>query len=128
MVYPTAGGMALAGACAMSLREIVPQEWRPFLETLGRERRAWLATLDVNGLTEARDEPLTGISVDHGIEIHVGRQAVMVEEPRAVYVDERDGATQGVDIEDARGAHVRLHFRVAAAPGLLDGLAPTERK
>jgi hypothetical protein len=119
--------MGLAGVSGMGMRQIVSQDWRPFLENLGRERRAWLATLDVNGLIEARDEPLTGISVDHGIEIHVGRQAVMVAEPRAVYVEERDGATQGVDIEDARGAHVRLHFRVAAAPGLLDGLAPTER-
>ena len=112
----------------MSMRQIVPQDWRPFLENLGRERRAWLATLDVDGLTEARDEPLTGIAVDHGIEIHVGRQAVKVEKPRAVYVDERDGATQGVHIEDASGAHVRLHFRVAEAPGLLDGLAPAEKK
>ena len=111
----------------MSMRQIVPQEWRQFLENLGRERRAWLASLDVNGVMEARDEPLTEISVGRGIEIHVGRRAVVVDEPRAVYVEEHHGATQGVDIEDARGAHVRLHFRVAEAPGLLDGLAPTER-
>ena len=112
----------------MSMRQIVPQEWQPFLENLGRERRAWLATLDVNGVTEARDEPLTGIAVDQAIEIHVGRQAVKVEEPRSVHVDERDGATQAVDIEDANGAHVKLRFRVAEAPGLLDGLAPAEKK
>jgi hypothetical protein len=111
----------------MSMRHIVPQDWRPFLENLGRERRAWLATLDVNGITEARDEPLTGIAVDEAIEIHVGRQAVKVEKPRSVHVDEHDGATQAVDIEDANGGHVKLQFRVARAPGLLDGLAPSER-
>jgi hypothetical protein len=101
----------------MSMRQIVPQEWQPFLENLGRERRAWLATLDVNGVTEVRDEPLTGIAVDHAIEIHVGRQAVTVEAPRSVHVDESAGATQGVDIEDMNGAHVKLHF-----------LASTERR
>lgn len=120
--------MSLAGGLRMSLRQIVPQQWQPFLESLGRERRAWLATLELDGITQARDEPLTGISAADGIEIHIGRQAIRVDEPRAVLVEETDGATQSLDIEDATGRHVMLRFRVARAPGVLDGLAPAERR
>jgi hypothetical protein len=112
----------------MGMRQIVPQQWQPFLENLGRERRAWLATLELDGITQARDEPLTEISAADGIEIHVGKHAVRVNEPRAVEVEETEGATQAVQIEDASGRHVMLRFRIAAAPGALDGLAPAERR
>jgi len=111
----------------MIVRQIVPQEWRPFLESLGRERRAWLATLELDGVTQARDEPLLEISARDAIEIHVGRQAIRLDKPKTVRVEENEGATQGIQIEDASGHRLELRFRVAAAPGALDGIAPAER-
>jgi hypothetical protein len=38
-----------------------------------------------------------------------------------------DGAKQALQIDDATGRRLTLRFRVAVAPGALDGLAPTER-
>jgi hypothetical protein len=110
----------------MTMRQIVPQEWRPFLESLGRERRAWLATLELDGVTQARDEPLIEISASERIEVRVGSQAICLAEPRAVQVEETDGAPQAVEIDDASGRHLSLRFRVAAASGALDGVAPAE--
>lgn len=98
-------------------------EWRPFLERLGREHHAWIATVERGDLIQAREEPLHSISAAHGIEILIGEQTIRVEQPRAVRVEEDSGA---VHIEEARGAPLTLRFRVAVAPGALDGLAPTE--
>jgi hypothetical protein len=38
-----------------------------------------------------------------------------------------EGAAQALQIDDASGRRVTLRFRVAVAPGALDGLAPSER-
>jgi hypothetical protein len=120
--------MALAALVMMSMRDIPMSEWRPFLERLGREHRAWLATIERGDLIQAREEPLQSISAANGIEIRIGEQVVRVDEPRALRVEETgEGAPQTLEIDDAAGARVRLRFRVAVAPGALDGLAPGER-
>jgi hypothetical protein len=112
----------------MSVREIPTREWRVFLDRLGREHYAWLATVDRNGRVEARDQPLESISVAEGIDIRIGSRAIHVDEPQAVRVEETaEGATQAVQIDDATGRRVTLRFRVAVAPGALDGRAPGER-
>jgi hypothetical protein len=50
-----------------------------------------------------------------------------VDEPQAVRVQETaGGATQALQIDDASGRRLTLRFRIAAAPGALDGLAPGE--
>ena len=112
----------------MSVREIPMREWPAFLDKLGRERRAWLATADRSGLVEAREQPLEAISAGQGIDIRIGNKVIHVDEPQAVRVEETvEGATQALQIDDAIGGRLTLRFRVAAAPGALDGLAPAER-
>lgn len=112
----------------MTMRDIPMSEWRPFLEKLGREHHAWLATLERGDLIQAREEPLQSISAADGIEIRIGEQAVRIDKPRALRVEETsEGAPQTLEIDDAAGARVRLRFRVAVAPGALDGLSPVEK-
>jgi hypothetical protein len=111
----------------MSVREIPTSEWAPFLERLGREHRAWLTTVDRDGRVEAREEPLESISAAERIDIRLGNKSIRVDEPRSVRIEEVEGAIQALHIEDATRKCVSLRFRVAVAPGALDGLAPAER-
>ena len=111
----------------MSVRDIAAREWPGFLEKVAREHRAWLATLDRNGHVEAHEQPLQDISAERGIHIRIGGKAIRVDEPHAVRVEETaEGATQAVHIDDATGRRLTLRFRVAVAPGALDGLAAAE--
>jgi hypothetical protein len=120
--------MAFAAICDMSVREIPTPEWAPFLEMLGREHRAWLATVDRDGRIEAREQPLESISAAEGIDIRLGKKSIRVDEPRSVLIEETaEGAIQALHIEDAMRHRVSLRFRIAMAPGALDGLAPAER-
>ena len=51
-----------------------------------------------------------------------------VAQPQALRIEETaEGATQALLIDDTTGTRLTLRFRVAAAPGALDGLAPAER-
>jgi hypothetical protein len=110
------------------MREIPTREWPEFLDQLGRERRAWLATVDRGGLIEVREEPLESITAGEGIDIRIGKKAIHVDDPRAMRVEETaEGVAQALQIDDATGRRLTLRFRVAAAPGALDGLAPGER-
>jgi hypothetical protein len=112
----------------MSVREIPTREWPAFLDKLGREHRAWLATIDRGGRIEAREQPLKSIAIDSGIDIRIGHRAIHIDEPQAVRVEETpEGATQALQIDDATGRRLTLRFRVAVAPGALDGIAPAER-
>lgn len=112
----------------MTLREIPAREWAAFLGKLGREHHAWLATVERGELIEAREEPLESISAGDAIDIRIGGHTIHIDKPRAVRVDETaEGAAQAVRIDDADGAPVTLRFRVAIAPGALDGVAPAER-
>lgn len=111
----------------MEHREIPTREWPAFLEKLGREHRAWLATVDRDGRVEACEQPLESIAADKGIDIRIGSQAIHVERPQAMRVEETaDGDTRALQIDDAAGQRLTLRFRVAVAPGALDGLAPAE--
>jgi hypothetical protein len=112
----------------MGLREIPARDWPAFLEELGREHRAWLATVDRAGRIEAREQPLESIGVDRGIDIRIGSRAIHVDEPQAVRVEETPaGAAEALQIDDAAGRRLTLRFRIAVAPGALDGIAPAER-
>jgi hypothetical protein len=112
---------------AGAVREIPPREWPAFLERIGREHRAWLASVERGSLIQAREEPLESISAREGVEIQIGEQTIRIDNPRAVRVEETaEGAAQAVHIDDAAG-RLTLRFRVAVAPGELDGLAPGER-
>jgi hypothetical protein len=112
----------------MSVREIPIREWPAFLDKLGREHRAWLATVDRGGRIEAQEQPLESIEAGAGIDIRIGSKAIHVDDPQAVRVEETpEGAAKALQIDDATGHRLTLRFRVAVAPGALDGLAPAER-
>jgi pimeloyl-ACP methyl ester carboxylesterase len=125
------------------LREIPPAEWEAFLEKFSREHRAWLASIEQAGAAaglgvQMSDRPLRAVTADTaaggiaGIEIRLQDQppaemAVRVEAPSRLRVDETpEGSTRMLEIEDGRGQRTRIRFRVAVAPGLLDGVAPGE--
>jgi hypothetical protein len=112
----------------MSVREIPAREWPAFLDKLGREHRAWLATVDRGGRVEAREQPLESIAANGGIDIRIGRKVIHVDAPQAVRIEETaEGATEALQVDDATGGRLTLRFRVALAPGALDGIAPAER-
>jgi hypothetical protein len=127
----------------MSVREIAPADWPSFLEQFSREHRAWLATLErvseggsrqaevVNGQLDSVSAAASGpnaicILIRFGGE-RAPAEVVEVNAPAALRVEEtRRGAACGLEIEDDHGECTRLTFRVAASPGLLDGVTPGE--
>jgi len=112
----------------MSFEEIPSARWKAFLEQLGRDHRAWLATVERDGSLEARDQPLESISVADDVEIRIGAKVLRVSGPRAVRIEKTaEGATSALEIDDSSGRRLTLRFRVAVAPGAMDGLAPAER-
>ena len=60
----------------MNSSEIPPGQWKAFLEQLGRDHRAWLATVERAGSLQARDQPLESISVGDEVEIRIGGKPV----------------------------------------------------
>jgi hypothetical protein len=111
----------------MSIRNIPTGEWPAFLDGVARDHRAWLATVERGGKVEAREEPLKSISADAGIDIRIGDRTLHVDRPQTVRVEETvEGATQALHIDDVTGERLTLRFRVAIAPGALDGVAPAE--
>ena len=109
------------------MRAIPARDWPSYLERVAREHRAWVATVYRGGKIEAQDEPLDSISSSDGIDIRVGSKTIHIDKPRALHVEEtREGAVQALEVADAAGERVTLRFRVAVAPGALDGLAPGE--
>lgn len=112
----------------MRFEEIPSARWKAFLEQLGRDHRAWLATVERDGSLEARDQPLESISVADDVEIRIGAKVLRVSGPRAVRIEKTaEGATSALEIDDSSGRRLTLRFRVAVAPGAMDGLAPAER-
>jgi hypothetical protein len=107
----------------MKAREIPASQWPAFLERLGREQRAWLATLERGGRVEMREQPLESIAAQDGIDIRIGAKAVHVPEPQAVHVEETpEGATQALEIDDAAGGRLTLRFSIAPPPSVINGI------
>jgi hypothetical protein len=127
----------------MSVRDIPPGEWQAFIDQFSREHRAWLASVDrfspdAERHAEISNRPLGSVTARTagrrvvGIQIQFqsdsdASNAVVVDAPSRLRVDQTaDGATQAVEIENERGEWTRITLRVAAPPGLLDGIAPDE--
>jgi pimeloyl-ACP methyl ester carboxylesterase len=125
-------------------REIPRAEWVSFLERFSREHRAWLVRIerrrpgaDRQIEAETLERPLRAVTAETAggtaaIEITLQEQpetahAIRVDAPLRLRVDETpEGATRTLEIEDGQGQVTRLSFRVAVAPGVLDGVAPAE--
>ena len=109
-------------------RRIPIRDWPAFFSDLAGEHRAWLTTIERDDGIEVFEEPLQSISVGtQTLDIRVGGQTIHIDQPRVVTVEESaEGALQVMRIDDTSGRQVHLHFRVAVAPGVLDGIAPAE--
>jgi hypothetical protein len=108
--------------------------WRDTLDAFSRAHQAWLITLecsrpDAGPVILMRNVPLLGVfdddtrlviaTADHG-----GHADHVVPHPVTVQRQfTSGGATLGLDIETHGGERVRLRFRSAIAPELVDGVA-----
>ena len=121
----------------MTIHDIPPSAWRPFLERFSREHRAWLAT--VYGLEQGtpvrlvrsvaiRSVTLEESGSDRLLRITFGDGiSLCVPHPCAVRVQRTsDGAECALEVDTLDGAFVRVAFRAIAAPEQLDGVAPGE--
>ena len=115
----------------MSIETIPKGRWREFLDSFNRVHRGWLMTVEaVNGVgVLMHDVPLASILFEAGdivIEAAMDRQHSdhVVRNPVAIRVERTsDGAHQQVEIARADGVIVRVRFRSAIRPELVDGIA-----
>lgn len=116
----------------------IPRErWPEFLDTLSRQHRAWLTTIDppVRGVEDRplrAVEPIRESGVLSAIEISFaggsGGETVRVEHPVALRLHQTpEGADRAIEITDDEGSCTRVGFRTTPAPSdMLDGIAPGE--
>ena len=127
----------------MSVREIPAADWPEFLDQFSRGHRAWLATVDrllpgKSRHVEAVDRPLRSvtpeISARRVVRINIRfqedsqtREPIRIDAPTTLRVDETaEGAARGLEIDDEDGECIRIRFRAAPMPEMLDGIAPGE--
>ncbi len=108
--------------------------WREFLNGFSRAHAGWLVTVEAISAraapsTVTHNVPLIGVSDDNGrVVIAVGVDSShtdrVIEEPIHLRVDRApDGTERGLEIETAEGDLIRLRFRSALPPELVDGIA-----
>ena len=115
----------------MATEVIPPTRWREFLDGFSRAHRGWLVTVDsAEGPgVMMRDVPLAAILVDDGdivIETAMDRQHTdhVVRDPVAIRLERADdGAERQIEIASGEGGLVRVRFRSAVPPELVNGVA-----
>ena len=115
----------------MPLREIDRSRWSEFLRGFARQHEDWLVAVstDVALDTGAGLQPLSDVRLEDGarrVVVEVGRPDQIsrfeVDRPVRVLFDETaEGAHSGLAVEGERG-DLRLRFRVAMQPELVDGV------
>jgi dienelactone hydrolase len=121
----------------MTLRNVPPSEWRPFLDRFSREHRAWIATIHgVVGGTPVTRVPcaaLKSVTLEDGVSGPVLRVtfingvSLCAVRPCAMRVQQMsNGAECALEVDTADAGFIRLAFRAAALPEQLDGVAPGE--
>jgi hypothetical protein len=121
----------------MTLHNVPPSEWRPFLDRFSREHRAWIATIHgVVGGTPVTRVPcaaLKSVTLEDGVCGPVLRVTFLngvslsAVRPCAMRVQQMsNGAECAVEVDTADAGFIRLAFRAAALPEQLDGVAPGE--
>jgi hypothetical protein len=119
--------------------EIAEKQWRPFLDAFSRTHEGWLVSVDVfdrdrTAATEADEQPLVGITADHGgnrpsISVVVGREpdgvlTHVVEGVERMRVNRTaDGTEEAIEIQDGEGRVTTVRLRTAIAPVMVDGIA-----
>lgn len=115
----------------MSIETIPKSRWSEFLEGFSRVHRGWLMTVEAaEGVgVLMHDVPLASIIFERGdivIEAAKDRQHTdhVVSKPVTLRVERTaEGADQQIEFADADGGVVRVRFRSAIRPELVDGVA-----
>ena len=131
----------------MPVKDIPHQNWPAFADAFGRQHQNWMARLEITssenpggaqgGTVEVKQFaellPLRGFALERSADgesfwIALGDppKDVMhkVAEPTKVEIrTEDDGAHEGLRIDCSGGEVLQLHFRAAAHPEELDGIA-----
>ena len=116
------------------IRELPAGDWERFLERLGREHRAWLATVHVVDAQSAVQRlaavPIKSANASADamkLEFLGNTLPLCFHRPCALRIQQTDvGLVQALEIETAQGQFMRLAFRATSMPEQLDGLAPGE--
>lgn len=124
--------------------EIAKNEWVPFLDAFSRAHEGWLVSVDVfdrdrTEATEADEQPLVGITADHGgnrpsVSVVVGREpdgvlTHLVEDVERVRLNRtQDGTERAIEIRDREGRTTTVRLRTAIAPEMVDGLPGGQRE
>jgi hypothetical protein len=115
----------------MSIEIVPPARWREFLDSFNRVHRGWLVNVEASnrpGILMC-DVPLGSIQLDEGnIVIDTGRGRDhtdhVVAKPATMCVERTpDGADKQLEIVSRDGRTVRVRFRTAIRPELVDGIA-----
>ena len=115
-------------------RHVPAGEWQAVLEQIGREHRAWLATvhiLDHQGTVSRCDQrPVKGataIADAVRLDFFDDGHSVYVPRPCNLRIQETEpGLRQAMEFDTADGQLIRVAFRATARPEQLDGVAPGE--
>lgn len=110
--------------------EVIPRNrWSDFLDGFNRVHRGWLVTVESSGGVLVREVPLASVVLDDEDVVvetakdrqhtdHVVRKATDIRVERA-----GDGADRYLEITGLDEGRVRVRFRTAVRPELVDGIA-----
>ncbi len=116
----------------MPAPEIAHQQWKAFLLAYGRQHAGWLARFvapegPATDLLPLRDIRLECVDGHDRIVFVLGPEEHVVPHPRHLHALRTDeGGHRGLEVISSDGDVTALHFRVAARPETLDGMAPGE--
>jgi len=122
----------------MSMREIPRNEWPAFLESFSRQHRQWLVSVegwqagDSGESTVIEQQPLVEIAADpeDGPSIHVTVEKTgsggtitdsLAAPARLLLFEAESGSHEALEIETEKGRRLRLRFRSAILPEMVDG-------
>jgi len=115
----------------MSWKQIEHSEWEPFLAGFGREHDGWLVTVVTTGdLTSGGKARLRGARLDrqNGVERAIialdngDRHSLIVPAPTRILLDQDAVGNHRALAIEGHDRGVRLQFRVAIPPEMVDGL------
>jgi hypothetical protein len=117
------------------IREVPKREWPSFLQSFSLQHDGWLVSVESirDGRCEvkASDRPLEGVTVEDApreIVITVGEgdepHRFVLRRPRRVRVESDEGVDKSISVEQEDGTIIRVRFRSAIAPELVDGILP----
>ena len=117
----------------MAFEQIPYDRWGDFLDGFNRRHARWLVTLEDapwHGASRVflRNVPLVGVSLEPdrllvGLAGPEGHLDHVVADPLNLWrAYTSDGSDLGLDVEGGGGIRLRLRFRSAAHPELVDGV------